>query len=181
LALYLQRPSKGKKGQGIMKKLSIIVATASMTITAAGLAFAADLPKEGNYDHRVCFTRNIARIVFSDSHRAYSYEETGTVISASPGGIFDGEKVRCVGAVAVANNKRTGLSMCEGVATDGAKRLTRFHYDADGKLVREEVAGTGMYDGMVTTGTVQEVVAPKEVTPGTTTFCNQLTGTYRLK
>jgi hypothetical protein len=43
------------------------------------------------------------------------------------------------------------------------------------------VTGTGLYEGLITTGKVQEVVAPKEVAPGTTTFCNQLTGTYRLK
>ena len=49
------------------------------------------------------------------------------------------------------------------------------------KLVREEVAGTGMYEGMVTTGIAKEVVPPKEIQPGETTFCNQATGTYKMK
>ena len=158
-----------------------IVNAALLTVSAAGLAFATDLPKEGSYDYKTCFTRNIARIVFSDAHRAYSYDETGTTVSTSPGGMFDGEKVRCVGAVSIFNGKRTGMSSCEAVANDGSKRLTRFQYNAEGKLVREEVAGTGIYDGMVTTGTAREVVPPKEIKPGTTTFCNQLTGTYKLK
>jgi hypothetical protein len=89
--------------------------------------------------------------------------------------------VRCVGTVSISNGKRTNLSICEGVAKDGAKRLTRFQYDSDGKLIREEVAGTGMYDGMVTTGTAKAVVPEKEIQPGVTTYCNQLTGTYRMK
>ena len=74
-----------------------------------------------------------------------------------------------------------GSSICEGVAKNGDKRLTRFQYDADGKLVREEVAGTGMYEGMVTTGTAKAVVPEKEIQPGVTTYCNQLTGTYKMR
>ena len=34
---------------------------------------------------------------------------------------------------------------------------------------------------MVTTGTVKEVVPEKEIQPGVTTYCNQLTGTYKMK
>lgn len=147
---------------------------------SGGLAVAADVPKEGSYDYKVCFTRNISRINFSDTQRAYSYDETGTAVSATPGGTFDGERVRCVGTVLISGGKRTSLSICEGVATNGDKRLTRFQYGADGKLVREEIAGTGMYVGMVTTGTAKEVEPTKEISPGVTTFCNQATGTYRL-
>jgi len=95
--------------------------------------------------------------------------------------MFDGDSVRCVGTVAISNGKRMNLSICEGVASNGDKRLTRFQYDADGKLVRTEVAGTGMYEGMVTTGTAKAVVPEKEIQPGVTTYCNQLTGTYKMK
>ena len=48
-------------------------------------------------------------------------------------------------------------------------------------MVREELAGTGMYEGMVTTGTAKGVMPEKEIQPGVTTFCNQLTGTYKMK
>jgi hypothetical protein len=54
--------------------------------------------------------------------------------------MFDGESVRCVGSVFISSGKRTNLSICEGVAQNGDKRLTRFQYGADGKLVREDVA-----------------------------------------
>ena len=164
-----------KTMMGMLSVATFIAATSS------GLAFAADFPKEGTYDYKACFTRNIARIAFSDAHRAYSYNETATAVSTSPGGLFDGDSVRCVGTVAISDGKRMNLSICEGVAKNGAKRLTRFQYGADGKLVREEVAGTGMYEGLVTTGTVKEVVPTTEIQPGVTTFCNQATGTYKMK
>lgn len=152
-----------------------------LAVLVAIPACAADLPREGRYDYQVCFTRDISRIVYSDAYRAYSYTETGTVKTATPGELFDGERVRCVGTVLVANGKRTNLSICEAVALNGDKRLTRFLYGADGTLQREELAGTGLYEGMVTTGIAREVVPPKEIQPDRTTFCNQLTGTYRLK
>jgi hypothetical protein len=162
-------------------KSGMISVAMLVAVTSSGLTFAADLPKEGSYDYKACFTRNITRIDFSDAHRAYSYNETATAVSDTPGGMFDGESVRCVGTVSISNGKRTNLSICEGAAKNGSKRLTRFQYDADGKLVREEVAGTGMYEGMVTTGSAKGVVPEKEVQPGVTTFCNQLTGTYKMK
>lgn len=158
--------------------------TSLATLLAAafsGPTVAADLPKEGSYDYKACFTRSMARIAFSDTQTAYSYNEVATAVSSTPGGMFDGDSVRCVGAHAIANGKRMGLTTCEGVATNGARRLTRFQFNADGKLVREEVAGTGLYDGMVTTGTVKEVEPAREISPGVTTYCNQLTGTYKLK
>jgi len=164
-----------------MTRSNLIRVAALLAIASAGCALAADLPKEGSYDYKACFTRNITPINFSDAYSAYSYNETATTVSTKPGGMFDGESVRCVGTVFIANGKRTNLSICEGVAKNGAKRLTRFQYDADGTRVREEVAGTGMYEGMVTTGTAKTVVPEKEIQPGVTTFCNQLTGTYKMK
>jgi hypothetical protein len=165
-----------------MKTMMNMISVATIiAATSVGVAFAADLPKEGSYDYKACFTRNTTRIAFSDAHSAYSYSETATAVSTTPGGMFDGDTVRCVGAVAISNGKRMNLSICEGVAKNGAKRLTRFQYGADGKIVREEVAGTGMYEGLVTTGTVKEVVPTKEIQPGVTTYCNQLTGTYKMK
>ena len=162
----------------MMRMFSVATLVAA---TSSGLAFAADLPKEGSYDYKACFTRNTVRIAFSDAHTAYSYNETATAVSTIPGGMFDGDIVRCVGTVAISNGKRMNLSICEGVAKNGDKRLTRFLYDADGKLVRDEVAGTGMYEGMVTTGTAKGVVSEKEIQPGVTAYCNQLTGTYKMK
>lgn len=146
-----------------------------------GVAFAADLPKEGTYDHTTCFTRNSTRIDYSKTLFAYSYEETGKSVSNPPGGLFDNETVRCVGMTSSLDGKRTGGSLCEGVTGSGDTRLTRFWYDSEGNFQREAVAGTGIYDGMVTTGTVKPVGQPQTVNPGTVQFCNRGTGTYKMK
>jgi hypothetical protein len=95
--------------------------------------------------------------------------------------MFDGDVIRCVGMVASFDGKSTGGSICEGVAKDGDKRLTQFRYDSDNKLVRETVAATGKYDGLVTRGTVRDVGPPVEIKTGTAQLCNQQTGTYKLK
>lgn len=50
----------------------------------SGFALAADLPKEGYYDHTTCFTRNSTRIDYAKTHFAYSYEETGQSVSNPP-------------------------------------------------------------------------------------------------
>jgi len=145
--------------------------------------FAADLAKEGSYDYTTCFTRTVTYVEYSPTQSAWSYSELGRSISDPPGGMFDGDESQCLGMTASLDGKRYGSTACVGVAKDGAKRLTRFWYDADGKLQREAIAGTGKYDGMVTTGTVRDVKAPPGMKPGTQTFdyCNRNVGTYKLK
>lgn len=145
--------------------------------------FAADLAKEGSYDYTTCFTRNVTYMEYSPTQTAWSYNERGTAVSSPQGGLFDGDEIQCVGMAASLDGKRYGSSTCIGVAKDSAKRLTRFWYDSDSKLQRETVGGTSKYDGMVTTGTVQDVKAPPAMKPGTQTFeyCNRNVGTYKLK
>jgi hypothetical protein len=38
-----------------------------------------------------------------------------------------------------------------------------------------------MYEGMVTTGVAKEAVPNKEIQPNVQTYCNQVTGTYKMK
>lgn len=160
-------------------RLVLLAAIAAAAFSAT--APAADLPKEGTYDYTVCFTRNSSRIDYSKIQFAYSYEETGTAVGKVPGSLFDGEAVRCVGMTMSLEGKLTGGSLCEGVGKDGDKRLTRFWYDSDGKLQREQVSGTGKYDGMVTTGSVKPLGPPEQVKPGTVKICNNAMGSYKLK
>jgi hypothetical protein len=154
--------------------LCLAFATSALSQTAA-------MPKAGSYDYTVCFTRTSSRIDFSKEQFGYSYEESGEAIAAAPGSLFDGESVRCIGMSVSIDGKRGGGSLCEGVAKDGDRRLTRFWYDAEGKYQREQVIGTGKYDGMVTTGSVQAVGPPETIKPGIVKLCNRATGTYTLK
>jgi hypothetical protein len=155
--------------------------TGFLLVACTGLACAADLPKEGSYDYTTCFTRNSTRIEYANTHFAYSHEDAGTSVSNPAGGLFDNEAVRCVGMTASFEGKNSGGTVCVGIAKNGDRRLTRFWYDNDGKYQRQEVSGTGQYDGMVTTGSVKRVGETKQIKPGTTQYCNHATGTYKLK
>ncbi len=165
-----------------MKNMTRVSKLAGLLLVFGSTAYAADLPKEGSYDITTCFTRNSTLIPYSKTQYAYSYEETGTAISTPPGGLFDGDTVRCVGMVAVIEGKRSGGSFCQADAKDGDKRLTQFRYDNEGKFVREALVGTGKYDGMVITGSTVRAVGPAlEPRTGKAEACNQQTGAYKLK
>jgi hypothetical protein len=153
-----------------------------LAVAAAGVAVAADLPKEGRFDVTTCFSRTSHRIDFSDTQFAYSYEEYGVALSNPPGGLFDYDAVRCVGMTANMDGMPSGGSVCEGVDKDGNRRLNRFVYDNEGRIKREMIGGTGKYEGMVLGDTKYEALGPfptmKEGHPFT---CNRQTGNYKLK
>jgi len=152
-----------------------------MVSIAASSAFAAEMPKEGNYDYTACWSGVNNVVTFSKTHTGSSYEMTGSVRSNTPGGMFDKETFRCVGMDASLGGKNTGSTVCEAADADGNKRLTYFSVGSDGKVTREFVVGTGKYEGMVTTGTVEPLGPFPVIKAGTFQNCNHQTGTYKLK
>ena len=153
-----------------------------LAMLVSGSAWPTDLPKEGSYDIKTCFTRNSTYIEYSLTQFAYSYEEAGLVVSSPPGGLFDQEEVRCVGMTASMAGQRTGGAVCIGVAKDGDRRLTRFTYDTNGRVQREAVSGTGKYDGLVLAGsTVQNVGPAPDPKAARAETCNRQTGSYKLR
>jgi len=150
-------------------------------LASAGFAFAAELPKEGSYDYTSCWSGVSHTIDFSKTHSAFSYEMTGAIRSNTPGGMFDKETFRCVGMDASLGGKKSGNTVCEAIDADGNKRLTYFSLGRDGKVTREFVVGTGKYEGMVTTGTVEPLGPFPVIKAGTFADCNHQTGTYKLK
>jgi len=79
------------------------------------------------------------------------------------------------------NGRPSGIAVCESVDPDGDRRLTYFSLGSDGKTTRENVAGTGKYEGMVASGTVQPLGQFPAIKAGTFQNCNLQTGTYKLK
>lgn len=149
---------------------------------AVGCAAAAEtLPKEGNYDYTACWSGVATPISFSKTSSAFSFEMTGTDRSNPPGGIFDNNSFRCVGMNALLEGKRVSSVVCEALDRDGDKHLAYFALGSDGKYVREEIAGTGKYEGMVTDGKVTPLGPFPTIKPGTFQNCNRQTGTYKLK
>jgi hypothetical protein len=165
------------KTQTIARALTLIAFAA-----AAGCAFAAtELAKEGNYDAISCWSGTSNTIAFSKEYTAESYEIVGTVVSMIPGGLGDRSTFRCVGMNTSTNGRMGGGNVCEVIDPDGDKRLNAFHIEADGKVTREMVTGTGKYEGMTMTNTVAMMPPMKSAKAGTYQACNRQTGTYKLK
>src|SRR6478672_6480770 len=125
-------------------------ALALLIVASPFSAFAAELPKEGTYDFNSCWSGVNNTITFSKTHTASSYEVTGTNRSNPPGGMFDKMTYRCVGMEASFDGKISASTVCEAIDVDGDKRLASFS-NADGKVTRTNVAGTGKYEGIVVT------------------------------
>jgi len=79
------------------------------------------------------------------------------------------------------DGKNTVSTVCEAIDTDEDKRLAYFSLGSDRKVNRENITGTGKYEGMVVTGTVQSLGPFPVVKAGTIQDWNHQTGTYKLK
>jgi hypothetical protein len=145
-----------------------------------GTAGAAGLPKEGSYNFTACWSGVASRIDYSKEYSANSVEFTGTTRSDPAGGLFDRSTFRCLGTSASLAGKTSAIYVCEAVDPDGDRRLIYFSSEGD-KVVRENVTGTGKYEGMVASGTVQPLPPFPSIKPGTIQSCNQQAGTYKLK
>jgi hypothetical protein len=73
-----------------------------------------------------------------------------------------------------------GCTLCEALDVDGDKRLAYFSLGSDGKVTRTFVVGTGKYEGMITTGTVEPLGPFPVIKDGTFQDCNHQIGTYKL-
>jgi len=165
-----------------MKKIMKFMPVAALVaVTSAGSAFAADLPKEGSYDFNACYSGVANPIAFSKTHSAFSYEMFGSTLSNPPGGMFDKASFRCLGLTTSFDGKATISVVCETIYPDGGKTLSKFSDAADGTLVREVVAGTGKYEGIVSRGTAVQLGDFPAIKAGTFQICNHQTGTYKLK
>jgi hypothetical protein len=79
------------------------------------------------------------------------------------------------------DGKVTASTVCEAIDVDGDKYLAKVS-TGDGKTTRTIVAGTGKYEGIVTTQTAFELLGPfPTIKDGTSQSCNHQTGTYKLK
>ncbi len=165
-----------------MKKALVFQGVMSLiTAGSVGLAFAADLPKEGKFSYTACWSGTSSPIAFSKTHTALSFEFLGTTRSDPPGGMFDLSTFRCVGSTAIFDKKFSSMTTCEAVNSEGDKLLSYYHAGDDRKYARQTIAGTGKYEGIVVEGTVTPIGPFPTIKPGTFQGCNQQTGTYKLK
>ena len=142
----------------------------------------ADMAKEGTFDFISCYSATYTVTKFSDTHSLVSYENTGIVRSAVPDGPFDKDTFHCIGVELVVDKKvANDTTLCESMDKDGNKRLSRYSNN-DGKITREQLGGTGKYDGLTMTLNAIESLGPfPRIKAGTSQNCNHQKGTYKLK
>jgi len=161
-------------------KLQLAHAGLVVALGISGAAAAQTYPKEGNYDLTSCWSGVSNVIAFSKAHTAFGYELMGAAQSNPPGGMFDKVTFRCVGVRTVFDGKVTSTAVCEQIDAQGDKYLTTLTTDGQ-KATRTVIAGTGKYDGMVSSGTATRLGPFPTIKPGTFQDCNRMTGTYKLK
>jgi hypothetical protein len=66
----------------------------------------------------------------------------------------------------VFDGKLSGTVVCEAMDGDGDKSLSNLVIASDGKAVRTHLAGTGKYEGMVSSGTATPLGPFPAVKPG---------------
>jgi len=155
-------------------------AVALVVSTITGLAVAADLPKEGNYEITVCYTSTFEEIKFTPNYSVIAFEQIGIALSTPPGGLLDKASIRCFGLRTIVEGKTTVTNYCQAIVPDGSKLFSRFTGPPDA-AVREVLAGTGAFEGLQMTGTVTQIGPFTSAKPGTNQACNRQVGVYRLK
>jgi hypothetical protein len=170
-----------EKGK-IMRTMMGMISVATLVAAASSnLAVAADLPKEGNYNIHSCTSGVTNEIAFSKDHRVISIEQWGSTFSNPPGGMLDKGVFHCLGLQTVFAGKNVFSHYCELVFADGDKILAHFSPGPDGTSIRDTVAGTGKYEGLLLSGKVMPLGPYPVVKAGTFQNCNHQTGTYKLK
>jgi hypothetical protein len=152
----------------------------ALAVSAAVASAAQALPKEGKFAYRSCWSGASKIIALSKSHVAFSYDLTGENVADTPGSLFDHASFRCVGVGARFGKESSHDDVCLFVDPDGDKDMARIT-TLNGKQHREDVAGTGKYDGMTIQTDLQSLGAFPTIEPGTFQGCNHVEGTYQLK
>ena len=157
-----------------MRNLSKAMMTAAAALLASG-AVAAEAPKEGSFAGKAVVAGKMTARVAAGSPMAkageagvsfgVAMEEQGVV---SYEGAFPlPARTRCVGMIQVVKGVAQSVEYCVDTDADGDQMLAKSTGEpwrwgtATLRFAREVLAGTGKYEGIVATGTVDCQSAPK--------------------
>ncbi|GAC1527903.1 MAG: hypothetical protein NVS2B4_05560 [Ramlibacter sp.] len=167
-----------------MKRVHVnpqLVPLAVCAALVAGAALAQGYPKEGPYDYVACYAGTVKQIELSKTHRAFTSDYAGTIRSNIPNTPFDNMSFRCIALTTSFSGKGGAHSVCETTDKDGDKYLVSISTDAEGNATRENVAGTGKFDGFTAKGTGKALGPFPPSQPGTVQNCTHQQGTYKFK
>jgi len=159
---------------------SATLAGALVVAAAAAAAGPQHLAKEGAFAYRACYSGTSKAVVLSKSQVAFSVDLTGENVADTPGTFLDHASFRCEGIGTRFGKERTDKTACLFVDQDGDKALALVTM-RNGKWHRQDIGGTGKYDGMVVHADVESMGRFPTMQPGTFQGCNHVAGTYKLK
>jgi hypothetical protein len=157
-------------------RIAALLAWSLANGSAAGQGF----PKEGKFDLMTCQSGTTTTMEVSANARASSNEFIGNTRSTPPGGFLDMTTYHCQSLGVTLNGKYSGSYICEGIDKDGDRYMSRGTTDG-AKTTAEVLAGTGKYEGLTRTGSVESVGVFPTIKPGTFTGCSHQTGAYKMK
>jgi len=140
-------------------------------------AFAAALPRTGQFDFIACLAGEQASIAHGPRHLVGTAELLGTQRSTQPGGLFDLTSSRCVYSYGYLDGKYEAQGFCEFRDTDGDTYLLRVSRSPGQAGVLEGLHGIGKYAGMSLRG-VYDLSASFPETPGHVNTCVKASGTF---
>ncbi|HEY5633872.1 MAG TPA: hypothetical protein VIT02_08920 [Burkholderiaceae bacterium] len=150
---------------------------ASLLACVAAVGYAQ--PKEVPIDATLCWGGTAHVIAPAQGSVMGTYQLTGPMRSAEPGGAFDGASFECVGTFESLAGDFRSVGYCVSVDKQGDK--------AWGRDIRtrtedtfEYLGGTGKYAGMSGTATKERPGAFPAARPGSVQGCSRILGKYRL-
>lgn len=149
----------------------------SVVMSGVAVGVAAQVAREGAVDVTLCWGGPMQAIVGSANDRFGTYNVTGG--TRAPGTPFDAMSVECLGSyeLRARTYRHQGYCVYQDAAGDkvfGSDATTAQGYGW------QFVGGTGKFEGISGSGTVERVGNHVPVRPGTIQGCRRVTGSYRL-
>ena len=143
--------------------------------------FAADLQKEGAYDHDECWVGSGATITHSDKIMAGSFKAYGISPAPKPGTLYHNVTGVCVGSWSLINGEYNETSTCEYTDPSGDKFIGVATRKNDEEGTWRAVSGTGKYAGMTNTSRWKPFVERPQADGNTVVSCLRDRGTWKLR
>jgi hypothetical protein len=143
--------------------------TACLALVISSGSLAQTDPKSGQFDYTSCFNTSV------------TFENVGVNRSATPGGLFDNDNIRCFGTWTSLDGKSEGRWTCQESDQSGATRVISYTSDGKSPPVRTLVSATGKYQGMTESSVTLTPAFPPLIRAESGQACNRQTGSFSLK
>ena len=150
---------------------------AGALLAAAQAAAQAQIPKEGGIDWSLCFGGQVYSVSATPQQSFGTYVLTG--VARGTTGLAVLLSAECVGTFEASGRASQSRGYC--VYQDAAgDRIHGVDSRTPQGYLWEIRGGTGKFEGITGSGSVESTGQPPAIRPGTMQACRRLVGTYRL-